>query len=90
VEHAALAAVEGQHVLIERDAGKRLVDDAARDAGGLRLARHGGDEGLEVAAAARGAGRRGKQEGDKESGEETEEHRRSSLSPLPSGEVERL
>ena len=33
VEHAALAAVEGEHILVDRDAGEGLVDNRAMDAG---------------------------------------------------------
>jgi hypothetical protein len=50
-EGAVLAAVEGEHRRIERDAGKRAVDHTARDALALRVARHGGEEAVEIAAA---------------------------------------
>src|ERR1700730_18288693 len=59
---AVLAAVEGQHRRIKRDAGKRAVDHTTRDTLALGVARHGGEEAVEVAAAARRAGRRGAQE----------------------------
>ena len=50
-EGAVLAAVEGEHRRIGRDAGKCRVDHAARDALALCVARHGGEEAVEVAAA---------------------------------------
>ena len=53
-EGAALAAVERQHGLVDRDAGEGLVDHRARHALRRRLARHRGEEGVEVAAALRG------------------------------------
>ena len=53
-----LAAVEAEHRRIERDAGKRAVDHTSRDALALRIARHGTEEAVEVAAAwRRAAGR---------------------------------
>ena len=66
VEHALLAAVEGQHVLVDGEAGEGLADDLARHAGGLRLAAHRGQEGVEIAAALRGERGRGESEGDGE------------------------
>ena len=68
-EGAALAAVERQHRRIRRDAGEGLSITRARDARGLRLARHRGEEGVEVAAALRRAGGRGEDEEEQESGE---------------------
>ena len=62
MEHAALTPVEGQHGLILRHAGKGLGDDIARNAGGGRVARHGGHEAVEIAPALRRAGGRGEQE----------------------------
>jgi hypothetical protein len=50
-EGAALAAVEGQHVRVDRDAGEGLADHRAGDALRLRLARNLRQERLEVAAA---------------------------------------
>ena len=50
-EGAALAAIEGEHRGVGRDAGERLVDHRARDAGARRLASHGGQEAVEIAAA---------------------------------------
>ena len=67
VEHAALAAVEGEHRRIERDAGKRAVDHGARDAGALRVARYAGEEAVEIAAAWRRRGRRGEAQGEEKS-----------------------
>ena len=66
LERAALAAVEGQHGLVDGHAGEGLVDDGARDARGLRVARHGGQESVEIAAALRGRGGRGEKERDKQ------------------------
>ena len=54
VEHAALAAVEGEDGGVGRQAGEGLVDDRARDAPALRVARDRGQERVEVAAAWRG------------------------------------
>ena len=50
-EGAALAAVEGEHVRVDRDAGEGLVDHRAGDALRLRLARDLREEGVEIAAA---------------------------------------
>ena len=50
-EGAALAAVEGEHRGIGREPGEGLVDDLARHVGGLRLAPHLAEEGVEIAAA---------------------------------------
>src|ERR1700692_3554235 len=55
VEHAALAAVEGEDGGVGHQAGEGLVDDPARDALALRVARARGREGVEIAAAWRGA-----------------------------------
>jgi hypothetical protein len=55
VEHAALTAVEGEDGGVGRQAGEGLVDDPARDALALRVARDRGQESVEVAAAWRGA-----------------------------------
>lgn len=52
-ERAALAVVERDHLLIERDAGERLIDDGEADARGLRLARHLAQEAVEIPAALR-------------------------------------
>jgi len=46
-----LAAVEGEHRWINRDAGKRAIDHSARDALRLRIARYRGKETVEVPAA---------------------------------------
>ena len=54
VEHAALAAVEGEDGGVGRQAGEGLVEDRARDALALRIARDRGQESVEVAAAWRG------------------------------------
>jgi hypothetical protein len=54
VEHAALAAVEGEDGGVGRQAGEGLVDDRARDAPALRVARDRGQESVEFAAAWRG------------------------------------
>ena len=66
-----LAAVEGEHGLVDGEAGEGLADDRARHAGGLRLAAHRGQEGVEIAAALRGesrawrvSGKRNEQGGD--------------------------
>jgi hypothetical protein len=48
---AVLAAVEGQHRRIKRDAGKRTIDHTTRDTLALGVARHAGEEAVEVAAA---------------------------------------
>jgi hypothetical protein len=73
-EGAALAAVERQHRGVGGDAGERGRDHLAGDALGLRVARHRGEEGVEVAAALRGArGRRGGEQ-ENEGGEETRHH----------------
>ena len=55
VEHAALAAVEGEDGGVGRQAGEGLVDDRAREALALRVARDRGQESVEVSAAWRGA-----------------------------------
>jgi hypothetical protein len=72
----ALAPIEGHHRRIVRDAGERACDDLLRDAGGRRLARHRGDEGIEIPAALRGAGgpRRGKNDGAERGGEGAPDH----------------
>jgi hypothetical protein len=54
VEHAALAAVEGEDSGVGREAGEGLVDDRVRDALALRVARDRGQESVEVTAAWRG------------------------------------
>src|SRR5512143_3408956 len=72
MEHAALAPVEGKHVRVEAHAGESLVDDGARDAGRLRIARHARNEGVEIAAAFSGRGRRGEHDRDKERGNQSE------------------
>src|SRR5580704_1220663 len=69
VEHAALAAVEGEDGGVGCQAGEGLVDDAARDALALRVARDRRQESVEVAAAWRGA-RGGCEEQQDESKEE--------------------
>ena len=71
-ERAALAAVEGQHGGIDRDTGESLVDDAARNAGCLRLAPHGGKEGLEIAVALGGESRAGEEERGKNQSEKSD------------------
>jgi hypothetical protein len=47
---AMLAAVESEQRRSDGQAGKRAVDHAPRDALGLRVARHGAEETVEVAA----------------------------------------
>src|SRR5262249_46122614 len=54
VEHAALAAVEGENGRIGRQASEGLLDDRARDALALRVARARSYESVEVSAAWRG------------------------------------
>src|SRR5262249_57753824 len=54
VEHAALAAVEGEHGLVGRKSGKCRADDLLAYALRLRIALHLGEEGPVVAAALRG------------------------------------
>ena len=69
VEHAALAAVEGEDGGVGRQAGEGLVDDPARDALTLRVARDRGQESVEVAAAwraERGGGEEQQDEGKEE------------------------
>ena len=56
------------------DAGEGLVDDDARDARGLRLARHRGEEGVEVAAALRGERGRGEEENGGKSRDDAGDH----------------
>src|SRR5262249_41634184 len=65
VEHAALAAVEGEDGGVGRQAGEGLVDDRARDALALRVARDRGQESVEVAAAWRGERGGGEEQQDK-------------------------
>ena len=69
-EGVRLAAIEGEHGLIGRETGEGLVDDRARDAGGLRFARHRREEGVEIAAAFCGVCRRGERERDRERDDE--------------------
>jgi hypothetical protein len=64
MEHAALAAVEGEDGGVGRQAGEGLVGDRARDALALRVARDRGQESVEVAAACRGARGRGEEQQD--------------------------
>src|SRR6187200_3271466 len=80
MEHAALAPVEGEHVRVAGDAREGLVDDSARDAGRLRVARHAGNEGVEIAAAFGGRGRRGERDHDKERRNQSE-HGRTLVAP---------
>jgi hypothetical protein len=72
VEHAALAAVEGEDSGVGRQAGEGLVDDRARDALALRVARDRGQESVEVAAAWRGE--RGGGEEQQDEGKEEAAH----------------
>jgi hypothetical protein len=65
VEHAALAAVEGEDGGVGRQAGEGLVDDRARDALALRVTRDCGQESGEVAAAWRGERGGGEEQQDK-------------------------
>src|SRR5262249_58035026 len=65
VEHAALAAVEGEDGGVGRQAGEGLVDDRARDAPALRVARDRGQESVEFAAAWRGERGGGEEQQDK-------------------------
>ena len=81
VEHAALAAVEGEHVLVERHAGKGGGDDVARDAGGLRVAPHRRQEAVEIAAALRRAGGNGERH-EKQDGEDACDHAPTPPRPL--------
>src|SRR4249919_2982674 len=80
MEHAALAPVEGEHVRVAGDADEGLVDDGARDAGRLRIARHAGNERIEIAAAFCGRGRRGECDHDKERRNQSE-HGRTLVAP---------
>src|SRR6186713_2483815 len=80
MEHAALAPVEGEHVRVAGDAREGLVDDSARDAGRLRIARHAGNERIEIAAAFCGRGRRGERDHDKERRNQSE-HGRTLVAP---------
>src|SRR5215467_14700276 len=54
VEHAALAAVEGEHCLVGRESSKCRADDLLAYARRLRVALHLGEESREAAAALRG------------------------------------
>src|SRR5215467_2263296 len=54
VEHAALAAVEGEHCLVGRESSKCRADDLLAYARRLRIALHLGEEGRVTAAALRG------------------------------------
>lgn len=67
-KRAALAVVEIDDLAIERHAGEGLIDDVGANARRFRVARHLAEEGVEVAAAARGECRRG-EERKSESGE---------------------
>ena len=76
-EGAALAAVEIHHGLIELHAAERLRDHGLRDAGRCGFTRDLGDEGVEIAAAARGVsgdcgekGKQGEQKGEPARGHE--------------------
>ena len=61
-EGVRLAAIEAEHRLVDGEAGEGFADHALRNAGGLRVARHGVEEGVEVAAAFGGLRRRGDHE----------------------------
>ena len=80
MEHAALATVEGEHIRVAGDAGEALVDDGARDAGGLRIARHAGHEDVEIAAAFGGRRRRGEHSYEKQRGNQSE-HGKTLVAP---------
>jgi hypothetical protein len=54
-----LAPVEREHGGVGRQPRERLVDHAARHAGGLSLTAEGGEEGREIAAALGGVGGQG-------------------------------
>jgi hypothetical protein len=83
IEGAALAPVEGQHRRILRDARKRLADHRLRDAGRCRLLRHRRHEGVEIAAAAGGVGRRGADDGAEENGQTKYAHANPLLALVP-------
>jgi hypothetical protein len=63
VEGVALAPVEIQHRRVLADPGKRRADHALRNARSLRVRGDVRDEGVEIAAAARGVGGGGEGEG---------------------------
>lgn len=77
-EGVALAPVEVHHHGVGREPREGLVDDALRHAGGRRLAAHGGDEGVEVAAALGRIGRGSERDEAQESCEQAGRHTGSS------------
>src|SRR5437762_11332004 len=73
VEGVALAPVEGEHRAILLHPAKRGRDHVGRYPRRLRIRRNARDEGVEIAATARGEGGGGEGEGGEEDGEAGEE-----------------